>query len=76
MLNDNNDNENELLQARRNFMAACGKFAIATPPAISVLLASTASNYAAAASGLKRKSNVSRKGNGGNGGSGGAGGRS
>jgi len=38
-------------QARRRFLAACGKFALATPPAISLMLAGSERNYATAASG-------------------------
>jgi hypothetical protein len=43
--------EPEMLDARRRFLAACGKFAVITPPAMTVLLTSTAQNYAVAASG-------------------------
>ncbi len=39
------------MQARRRFLAKCGKYAIVTPPAMTVLLSSTAQNYAVAASG-------------------------
>jgi hypothetical protein len=41
----------EQLEARRRFLAACGKFAAITPPAMTVLLSSTAQNYAVAGSG-------------------------
>ena len=41
----------DLLDARRRFLATCGKFAVITPPAMTVLLTSTAQNYAVAASG-------------------------
>ena len=41
----------EMLEARRRFLATCGKFAVITPPAMTVLLSSTAQNYAVAASG-------------------------
>jgi hypothetical protein len=37
--------------ARRRFLAACGKFALATPPAITLMLAAGERNYATAASG-------------------------
>jgi hypothetical protein len=43
--------EDELVQARRKFLSACGKFSIATPPAIAMLLAASERNYAVAASG-------------------------
>jgi len=38
-------------EARRRFLATCGKFALVTPPTIAVLLSSTAQNYAVAGSG-------------------------
>lgn len=43
--------EVDTLQARRRFLATCGKFAVVTPPAMTVLLSSTAQNYAVAGSG-------------------------
>jgi hypothetical protein len=43
--------ESDMLEARRQFLAKCGKFAVITPPVMTVLLASTAQNYAVAASG-------------------------
>ena len=43
--------EAEVTKARRRFLANCGKFAIATPPAISLLLAASRTNYAVASSG-------------------------
>jgi hypothetical protein len=43
--------EEDLVQARRKFLAACGKFSVATPPAIAMLLAASERNYAVAASG-------------------------
>lgn len=39
------------VEARRRFLAACGKFAVATPPAVALML-STAS-YAVASGGLQ-----------------------
>ena len=41
----------EQTEARRRFLASCGKFALITPPAMTVLLSSTAQNYAVAGSG-------------------------
>lgn len=41
----------EQVEARRRFLATCGKFALITPPAMTVLLSSTAQNYAVAGSG-------------------------
>jgi len=43
--------ENDVTRARRQFLARCGKFAVATPPAISLLLAASRANYAVASSG-------------------------
>jgi hypothetical protein len=43
--------ENDVARARRQFLARCGKFAVATPPAISLLLAASRANYAVASSG-------------------------
>ena len=43
--------EIDRLEARRRFLAKCGKFAVITPPAMTVLLSSTAQNYAVAGSG-------------------------
>lgn len=45
------DKHTDHLEARRRFLAKCGKFAVITPPAMTVLLSSTAQNYAVAASG-------------------------
>lgn len=39
------------MEARRRFLAACGKFALVTPPAISLILADAERNPAFAASG-------------------------
>jgi len=41
----------KLVEARRRFLATCGKFAIATPPAVTLMLAEAERNYAAAVSG-------------------------
>lgn len=43
--------DSNIVDARRRFLAKCGKFAAITPPAMTILLSSTAQNYAAAASG-------------------------
>lgn len=37
--------------SRRKFLAACGRFAVVTPPAITLMLAASRQNYATAASG-------------------------
>lgn len=39
--------------ARRRFLASCGRFAVATPPAITLLLASAQQSYVAAQSAVK-----------------------
>lgn len=39
------------VEARRHFLAACGKLALATPPAVTLLLAQAERSYAAALSG-------------------------
>ncbi|OFW99343.1 MAG: hypothetical protein A3D94_02105 [Alphaproteobacteria bacterium RIFCSPHIGHO2_12_FULL_66_14] len=49
--NADEDSETAKLDARRRFLTTCGKFAAITPPAMAVLLSSTAQNYAVAASG-------------------------
>jgi hypothetical protein len=40
-----------LVEARRHFLASCGKFAIATPPVVTLMLAEAERNYAIAHSG-------------------------
>ena len=47
----NSDDNEAQLQARRKFLMSCGKFAIVTPPAISLLLAASDQSFAVAASG-------------------------
>lgn len=39
------------MKARRRFLANCGRFALVTPPAISLILAQSHGNYAMALSG-------------------------
>ncbi len=46
--------EDDVQRARRRFLANCGRFAVATPPAISLLLAASRANYAVASSGGTR----------------------
>ncbi|HUC62256.1 MAG TPA: hypothetical protein VMF53_09890 [Alphaproteobacteria bacterium] len=41
----------EIAEARRRFLATCGKLAIATPPAVTLMLAASRRNYAVAHSG-------------------------
>jgi hypothetical protein len=41
----------DVVEARRRFLAACGQYAVATPPAITLMLAAAERNYATASSG-------------------------
>jgi hypothetical protein len=59
--------DNNFLEARRRFLARCGGFAAATPPAVTLLLSTAHGNYAAA------QSAIAGGGGGGSGGSGFAG---
>jgi hypothetical protein len=43
--------EDAALQARRKFLATCGKFALVTPPVITLMLSDAERNFAVAASG-------------------------
>jgi hypothetical protein len=45
------DAETELAEDRRKFLAACGKFAIVTPPALTMLLSTSMNSKAIAQSG-------------------------
>lgn len=47
----------EVVEARRRFLATCGKFSVATPPAIALLLATADRNYAVAQSGATNQTN-------------------
>jgi len=40
------------MTARRDFLAKCGRLAVITPPAVTLLLSATSRNYAAAHSGF------------------------
>lgn len=42
--------DSEMFEARRRFLAKCGKFAAVTPPAMTLLLTSTHQSYAVAGS--------------------------
>lgn len=44
-------NQKEISEARREFLARCGKYAVITPPTVSLLLSAAKHNYAAASSG-------------------------
>ena len=45
-------NPQEANEARRRFLAKCGKFAVITPPVVTLMLTATHGNYAAARSGF------------------------
>lgn len=44
--------DSDTANARREFLKKCGKFAIVTPPAVTLLLSSARNNYAVAGSGF------------------------
>jgi hypothetical protein len=50
--------------ARRNFLKSCGRFAVVTPPAISLLLSTSLDSPAVAASGANGGPNGESNGNG------------
>lgn len=43
--------DSEQMEARRTFLKKCGKFAVATPPAMALLLSTTQQSFATASSG-------------------------
>jgi hypothetical protein len=45
------ENNSSSLEARRRFLATCGKFAAVTPPTITLMLAAAERSYVAAQSG-------------------------
>jgi hypothetical protein len=51
MANPENDAEVAAAADRRKFLASCGKFAVITPPAITLLLSTTLTSTAVMASG-------------------------
>ncbi len=64
-----------LVEARRRFLASCGKFAVATPPTVALMLSAAERNYAVAASGngggsIPRQNNQGNNGFGNGGGDG------
>jgi hypothetical protein len=48
---DETRTDETVTEARRRFLATCGRFAIVTPPAVALLLAAGDRKYAVAASG-------------------------
>jgi hypothetical protein len=47
----NDETNGKVGEVRRQFLAACGKFAIVTPPTVGLLLSAAQRNYAVASSG-------------------------
>jgi hypothetical protein len=43
--------QKDVSEARRRFLARCGKFAVVTPPTVGLLLSAAKQNYAVASSG-------------------------
>ncbi|MEX2451067.1 MAG: hypothetical protein WD407_09450 [Rhodospirillales bacterium] len=54
-------NKTDIATDRRKFLSKCGKFAIVTPPIVTMLLSTSMSNKAVAQSGFPRQGN--RQGN-------------
>jgi len=52
--------ENEASADRRKFLATCGKFAVVTPPAITLLLSTSLHSSAIAGSGGIRRSGIGK----------------
>jgi hypothetical protein len=50
-LDNDADRDPRISEARRRFLRQCGRFSMATPPAIALLLATAERKYAVAASG-------------------------
>lgn len=46
--------DDALLAARRKFLKSCGKFAVVTPPAVTLMLSAASHGYASALSGRHR----------------------
>jgi hypothetical protein len=61
------------VEARRKFLASCGKFAALTPPAVTLLLSAGEANYAVAFSGSSASARRGPRGNNGWGNGGGDG---
>jgi len=61
--------DNDMSEARRSFLARCGKYAVVTPPTVGLLLSAAKHNYAVASSG-GWGGKGGKGGNGGNGGNG------
>ena len=57
--------EARMREARRRFLANCGKFAVVTPPVISLMLSASERSYARVSSGVSRRRGNNGFGNGG-----------
>ena len=64
---NNHTPQNEADADRRKFLASCGKFAVVTPPAITLLLSTSLNSTAVAGSSGKYDGNGGRGGKGNNG---------
>jgi hypothetical protein len=53
--------------ARRRFLLNCGKFAVVTPPVVTLMLSTSERSYAAVASGARGRGNNGRGNGGGDG---------
>jgi hypothetical protein len=53
----------EIIEARRRFLQQCGKFSVATPPVVALLLATADRSYAAVRSGGPSHQNQYERGN-------------
>lgn len=62
----NDQRSHDPREARRRFLAQCGRFAAATPPAVALLLAASERKYAVAQSGGRGPQGNNGFGNGGN----------
>lgn len=47
--------QDALSEARRKFLKSCGKFAVITPPAVTLMLSAASRSYAATHSGLRHR---------------------
>lgn len=47
--------DDALSTARRRFLKSCGKFAVVTPPAVTLMLTAASRSYAATHSGLRHR---------------------
>lgn len=62
--------QKDMSEARRQFLARCGKYAVVTPPTVGLLLSATQRNYAVASSGGNNGQGNNNQGNNNQGGNG------